>query len=412
MAKLWNKDDPIIRSLLETDVYKIMMMYLIWKHYPNLRVTFSFINRTEVRLPDYVDLLEFQKQLREIERMRFSDEDIAHVASWGMHEVGFLNALRDLELTAPTIERRDGAFWIVATGSWFEQTLWEIYVLAIGSELYMRGRARKDGISEAGLWDELNRRTTAKIEIFRANPGVKVSQFGLRRRASGPVEDHVTMRFLDECPGTITGVSNVYLAKQLGVEAQGTNAHELAMALVALARHESDGAVRDAVYHVLELWQRLYGHKALIMLDDTYGSDRFRAHLPRKFAEDYRGFRHDSGDPIEYGEQTIEFYRNLDIDPSEKMIIFSDGLTAEKAVEIFDHFAGRIIPLFGIGTSLTNDLGLVRPLSLVMKIVSAAGNSAVKLSNNLNKATGDEAEVAAIQRIFGYTNRLREEVVY
>jgi nicotinate phosphoribosyltransferase len=148
------------------------------------------------------------------------------------------------------------------------------------------------------------------------------------------------------------------------------------------------------------------------MLDDTYGSDCFRRFLSRKYAEDFRGFRQDSGDPFEYGEKTIRYYEGLGINPKEKMIVFSDGLTPERAVEIHNRFVGRIISVFGIGTNLTNDLGFIKPLSLVMKIVSAAGNPAVKLSNNLDKATGDPREIEEIKRIFGYTNEYREAVVY
>jgi nicotinate phosphoribosyltransferase len=170
--------------------------------------------------------------------------------------------------------------------------------------------------------------------------------------------------------------------------------------------------MRDAPYEVLGLWQKLYGHKSLIMLDDAYGSDVFRKYLPRHYLEDFKGFRHDSGDPFQYGEDTIALYKANGINPENRIIVFSDGLTPQKAIELLEQFRGRIMVAFGMGTNLTNDFGVIKALSLVMKIIEAAGNPAVKLSNNLNKATGPADEVAYYKDVFGYTNTAREAVVY
>jgi nicotinate phosphoribosyltransferase len=156
--------------------------------------------------------------------------------------------------------------------------------------------------------------------------------------------------------------------------------------------------MRDAPYVVLKLWQKLFGYKSLIMLDDAYGSDVFHKHLQRKYLEDFKGFRHDSGDPFAYGEAVIALYNSHGIDPRNKLIIFSDGLNPRKAIALMEHFRGRI-------TSL-------KALSLVMKIMSAAGNPAVKLSNNLNKATGPTDEIEYYMKVFGYTNTASETVVY
>jgi nicotinate phosphoribosyltransferase len=170
--------------------------------------------------------------------------------------------------------------------------------------------------------------------------------------------------------------------------------------------------MREAPYLVLEHWQRLFGHKSLIMLDDTYGSEIFRRDLPRHYLDSFRGFRHDSGDPFAYGEAVIQLYQQYGLDARTKVIIFSDGLTPDKVLKLYEHFNGRIIVLFGMGTNLTNDFGVLPALSLVMKIIEAAGNPAVKLSNNLNKATGLPEEVEYYMSVFGYTNTAREAVVY
>jgi len=411
--KLWNAGDPIIRRIDENDVYKVLMMYMMWSYYPNLQVKFGFKNRTmSVPLAQYVDVQELKEQLQAYADLRFTDELIAVYRRWQMFPEEFLQYLKTIKLTAPLVCVTDGTLQVTTQGRWDNVTLWEIPTLCIISELYGRGFAREHGISEIALWEEGNKRLDEKIALFNANPDLRIAQFGLRRRFSGLWEEHATNRLLSETKGVFTGVSNMYLADYFDVEAVGTNAHEAPMAVTALARHVSPQAMREAPYKVLKLWQRLYGHKSLIMLDDAYGSDTFRKDLPSYYLKSFKGFRHDSGDPFAYGEDTIALYKAHGIDPAGRLIIFSDGLHPQKVVDLLNRFNGRIMVAFGMGTNLTNDLGLIKPLSLVMKIVEAAGNPAVKLSNNLNKATGDPAEVAYYKEVFGYTNTASQEVVY
>ncbi len=409
---LWQPGAPIIRRVDENDVYKIMMMYLIWSEYPNLHVKFGFKNRTaSVIVGDYVSRDELVEQITYTAQYRFGEEVIALYRSWGLFPEEFLEALKQLKLSVPTITDDGASLQIETSGLWFNDTSWEIFVLPIVSELYGRGRAQAEGISETALFNEGDCRLSEKIAFFKQHPYLQISQFGLRRRFSGLWEEHVTERLLSETE-VITGVSNMYLADKYHVPAQGTNAHELPMVLTALARHSGPKAMRDAPYLVLRQWQKLFGYKSLIMLDDAYGSEAFRRQLGREFLESYRGFRHDSGDPYAYGEAVIKLYQTYGIDHRSKVIIFSDGLNPELALKLYNHFKGRIMVLFGMGTNLTNDMGLIQPLSLVMKITEAAGNPAVKLSNNLNKATGNPAEVEYYKSIFGYTNTARQTLVY
>ncbi len=410
---LWADDGPIVRRIDENDVYKILMLYLIWTYYPNLRVKFAFKNRTiGIPVGQYVRVAEVQEHLDAYAQLRFTDEIITVYRSWSMFPEDFLAWLKTITLTPPKVEKNGDDLRISVEGLWTDVTLWEIPVLCIVSELAARGYASTNDTDEVALYDEGNRRLQEKVHIFQQHPDLRIAQFGLRRRFSCLWEDHVTEVLLSECGPVFTGLSNMYLADVMGVEAVGTNAHELPMALTALARHTSPQAMRDAPYKVLKLWQRLYGHKSLIMLDDAYGSDVFRKHLPRHLLNAFKGFRHDSGDPIQYGEDVIHHYEINGIDPSGRVIIFSDGLNPQKVVQIADHFRGRIGVAFGMGTNLTNDMGHIKAWSLVMKIAEAAGNPAVKLSNNLNKATGDPAEVAYYKHVFGYTNTASEEVVY
>jgi nicotinate phosphoribosyltransferase len=410
---LWQKDAPIIRRIDENDVYKILMMYLIWKYYPNLNVSFGFKNRTvDVSLAHHIDLGELTEHIGETATLQFTPQVIAIYRSWDMFPEDFLQYLPTLRLNQPTVSVSNGLLHIETSGNWLRDTLWEIYILCIVSELAAKGRATEAGLSESQLWKIGDDRLTEKIALFKAHPDLRIAQFGLRRRFSALWEDHVTERLVTECREVITGVSNMYLADRFGVPAQGTNAHELPMALTALARHSSPQAMRNAPYEVLGLWQKLYGHKSLIMLDDAYGSDVFRKYLPRHYLEDFKGFRHDSGDPFLYGEDTIALYQAHGIDPRNRVIVFSDGLTPQKAIALLEQFKGRIMVAFGMGTNLTNDFGSLKALSLVMKIIEAAGNPAVKLSNNLNKATGPKAEIDYYSEVFGYTNTAAEAVVY
>lgn len=411
MVQLWKKDAPIISSLLETDVYKFLMLNYIFRYYTNLRASFTFINRTNVDLLQYVDIDELRAQLAHVASLRFSEEEISHLMSWGMFQSAFPGNLREFRLQMPDVSVVDGKLSVTADGLWSHSTMWEIPTLAIVAELYGRGRAKAEGISEDALYRSAMERLEAKVSFFNAHPELRASQFGLRRRFSGPWEETMTKFILDET-SLFTGVSNVSLARDLGVEAQGTNAHELPMAAYAYARGKSNFDARRSVYDVLRDWQTLYGQKALIMLPDAYGTDAFLDKLPDDYVYDWRGFRQDSGDAVAFGEQIIAHYQKYAVNPQEKLIIFSDGLTPERMQELHQRFAGRIGIAFGVGTNLSNDVGLIKPLSLVMKLSKVNGLPTVKLSDNIAKATGDTAEVEAAKRIFGYSATFNEKAVY
>ena len=412
--RLWNRDRPIIDSLLEIDVYKLLMLNFIDRFYPNLDVRFEFKNRTKnVRLTDYIDEGELREQLRHVEGLHFTEGDVTYLRRWGVFPEYFLRQLTQVQLS-PLYVKRDheaGTYSIQADGLWTEATLWETIVLAIVNELYTRGYVEKHGLSERTLSQEGDRRLAEKIQMLREHSQVKFAQFGLRRRFSAPWEEYVTRRLLNETPLSVVGVSNVRLAHDLGVEAVGTNAHELPMALYALARHESNEVARQASYEVLRKWQMLYGQRLLVMLPDTFGTTSFLDSLPRQYALDWRGFRQDSGSPVTFGEMVLDFYQKQGIDPRDKLIIFSDGLGIRKMLVLHECFSPKIGVSFGWGTNLTNDLG-VPPLSLVMKLAEAAGRPTVKLSDNIAKATGPIAEIEIAKRIFGYDVSFNEQPRY
>ena len=412
MTLLWDKDSPIIKHALETDVYKILMLFYIWTYYSYLEVTWEFKNRTiTVPLARYISIGELREQFQAVTKLRFSNTEIAYLNDWGMFHSGFLKTLQELRLSLPEIEEANGQLSIKVTGTWFETTLWEIYILAIVAELYGRGRAKADGISERKLYNKGIENAQEKINFLNKHPYLKIALFGLRRRASGPWEDVMTEMFIEQTDNII-GVSNIHLAQKYNVEAMGTNAHELAMVEYAVSRHMSPFTVRQSPYEVLRKWERLFGHKALIILSDTFGTDAFLRELPPDIALRWSGHRQDSGDPFEIGEKIITDYLHRNINPSVKRIIFSDGLNCQKMLQLYNRFVNKILVSYGWGTNHSNDLSLIHPLSAVMKLTFAAGNPTVKLSDNLAKGMGPEKEQQVAKEIFGNINEFYEATTY
>lgn len=414
MNRLWVKDAPIIDTMLETDVYKILMLYFIWRFFPNLRVKFAFTNRTtSTKLAREVSIPMLKEQFTHVQTLRFTDDQLDHIFSWGMHpREDFLEDLKTIRLPDVLVEEtEDGQLKIEVEGSWFHATLWELYVLPIVSECRTRFLIGEDEQKHRQIIQEGEKRLLEKTELIK-DLRWKIALFDLRRRLSGMWERHSTDIVLNEVSDHISGISNVQVAWEQGKEAQGTIAHEVWMALAALRRHESDEAVLASIYEVLEKWQSIYGHKALIMLPDTYGSDLFYQHVPRHFLWDWKGPRQDSGDPIEFGEKRIVDYEDARIDPKSKLFLFTDGLTVPKMINIENTFYGRVNGGFGWGTNKGHDVPLIKPLSMVMKLVGAAGNHAVKFSDNISKAIGDQAEQAEMKQIFGYDVAYDEKPVY
>lgn len=271
------------------------------------------------------------------------------------------------------------------------------------NELYFENFAAANGLDIEQLHAEGDKRLDEKITYFQANPDIKVAEFGTRRRFSWSWQRHVTERLQQECPDNFVGTSNVALAMKLGCRAIGTFAHELPMVYAGIADAEGED-IRDSHDEMLNDWYETYGANLSIALSDTFGSDFFFEGFGGLRAMEWRGTRHDSGDPIEYGEKTIDFYEQHNIDPNHKTVVFSDGLDIEKVDRIARTFRGRLGFMFGIGTDLTNDLGL-EPLNIVMKATHVRlpdGQEAdlVKLSDNAGKHTGPEEKIKEYQDVF------------
>jgi len=410
--------DPIVRSLLDTDFYKLLMLQLIRHLHPDVTATFSVINSSKsVRLAEIVDEGELRDQLDHARTVRFTRKELIWLAGntfYGrtqMFGADFLAWLADFRLPEYELSVRDGQYELHFAGTWAEASMWEIPALAILNELKSRAAMRDKGrFALDVLYARAKARLWGKVERLGELPDLRISDFGTRR-PHGFLWQRWCVEALKEGLGErFIGTSNVLLAMDADLEAIGTNAHELPMILAALA--EDDAGVAAAPYTVLEDWRAHYGGNLLIALPDAFGTTSFLDKAPDWLA-DWTGFRPDSAPPIEGGEQIIRWWREKGRDPRDKLLIFSDGMDVDSIEETYRHFHGRVRMSFGWGTNLTNDFrgcapyeatGL-DPISLVCKVVEANGRPAVKLSDNPAKATGDPAEIERYLRIFGGAGR-------
>ncbi|MER9073921.1 nicotinate phosphoribosyltransferase [Mesorhizobium sp. M0904] len=417
------KLDPIVRSLLDTDFYKLLMLQMIWGMYPKVDATFSLINRTtSVRLAEEIDETELREQLDHARTLRFSKKEMIWLGGntfYGRKQIfepEFLAWLETFRLPEYDLSKRDGQYELAFSGPWMYTTLWEIPALAIINELRSRAAMRAFGpFALDVLYARAKAKMWAKTERLKALPGIRISDFGTRRRHSFLWQRWCVEALKEGIGEAFTGTSNVLLAMDNDLEALGTNAHELPMVFAALTNSEKE--LKQSPYNVLQDWQRYYGGNLLIVLPDTFGTAAFLRDAP-DWVADWTGFRPDSAPPIEGGEKIISWWREKGKDPKQKLLIFSDGLEVETIEETYRHFRGKVRMSFGWGTNLTNDFEGCAPtetnrldaISLVCKVTEANGRPAVKLSDNPAKSTGDEKEIERYLRIFGQKDRVEQLV--
>lgn len=417
------KLDPIIRSLIDTDFYKLLMLQMIWKLYPDVDATFTLINRTKtVRLAEEIDEGELRAQLDYARTLRLTKKEAIWLAGntfYGTKQIfepEFLAWLAGFQLPEYELSKKDGQYVLNFHGKWKETTMWEIPALAIINELRSRTVSKNMGLFTLDvLYARAKAKMWAKVERLRDLPGLRISDFGTRRRHSFLWQRWCVEALKEGIGPAFTGTSNVLLAMDSDLEAVGTNAHELPMVRAALAN--TDEQLLSSNYNVMRDWNRLYGGNLLIVLPDTYGTAAFLRNAP-EWVADWTGFRPDSAPPIEGGEKIIDWWKKMGRDPRQKLLIFSDGLDVDAIIDTYRHFEGRVRMSFGWGTNLTNDFagcapreieGL-KPISLVCKVSEADGRPAVKLSDNPKKATGDAAEVERYLRFFGTEDRVEQAV--
>lgn len=434
--------DPITRSLLDTDFYKLLMLQFIWKHFPTTRATFSLLNRTtHVRLADIVDVHQLQEQLEHARKLRFYKSELIWLAGntfyghRGIFEPAFLEWLeKDFRLSEYDLAIKDGQLSLTFHGLWTETTLWEIYALSTVNELKTRAALKQLTEFELDiLYARAKTKLWEKMERLRGVPCLKISDFGTRRRHSFLWQEYAVKAMTDVLGESFSGTSNAYLAYKHDLEAIGTNAHELPMALAAMANDDEE--LKTAQYRLLDLWQQTYQGELLILLPDTFGTTQFLRNAP-DWVADWTGQRIDSKDPFLAGDEYITWLEKRGRDPRKKLLIASDSLDVENILSLHAYFAGRILDgsspaefqkasdflnekrwtpdrrirfSSGWGTLLTNDFRNCNPhgdngfspISLVCKLNDADDRPAVKLSDNYQKAMGPKDEVERYQRVFG-----------
>lgn len=434
--------DPITRSLLDTDFYKLLMLQFIWKHFPRTRATFSLMNRTtSVHLGNIISLHELREQLHATRKLRFHKSELIWLAGntfygrRGIFEPAFLEWLETgFQLSDFDLSVEDGQLSLRFDGLWTETTLWEIYALSVIDELKTRSSLKKLSEFELDiLYARAKTRLWEKMERLRGVPGLSLSDFGTRRRHSFLWQEYVVKAMSDVLGPSFSGSSNTFLAYKHDLEAIGTNAHELPMALAAMAN--TDDELRSAQYRLLELWQQTYQGELLILLPDTFGTTQFLRNAP-DWVGDWTGQRIDSKDPFVGGDEYVAWLGQRGRDARRKRLICSDALDVDKIIALHAHFGGslrngatpddfktssdfcdgaRWMPhrkirfSGGWGTFLTNDFRncnprgdeSFNPVSLVCKLSEVDGRPAVKLSDNYSKAMGPPEEIERYRRIFG-----------
>jgi nicotinate phosphoribosyltransferase len=424
-TRVWNhkwKIDPIVRSLIDTDFYKLLMCQSIFRNKPDTVVQFSLINRSHsIRLADLIDEGELREQLDHVRSLSLTRGESTWLRGntfYGKRQMfrpDFMEWFEGLRLPPYTLEKHEGQYELTFEGKWPEVMLWEIPALSVLMELRSRKVLEQLGRFEIEvLYARAMTKLWEKVTRLRDIDGLRIADFGTRRRHSFLWQDWSVQALNEGLGAKFTGTSNCLIAMRREVEAIGTNAHELPMVYAALAK--TDAELARTPYQVLADWQEEHEGNLRIILPDTYGTEGFLRNAPDWLAS-WTGMRIDSGDPAVGAETAIRWWQDRGEDPRQKLVIFSDGLDVDQIEALHRQFLGRVKVSFGWGTMLTNDFrGLaaadaLAPFSLVCKAVSADGFPTVKLSDNPNKALGPKDEIERYKRVFGVGAQKAQAVV-
>jgi nicotinate phosphoribosyltransferase len=436
MYQVYDPDEYIVRSFLDTDFYKFTMGDFIFSNpfFANAIVTFRLKCRTKgIKLGEVIPIEHLERELDHAMRLRPTNSEIYYLR--GMDIYGdrmlsepYLQFLKTIEQLPPfKINVTNGDLELEFTGPWKSVTYWEIFALEIINELYHKYLIKKHLTSTVDRNRYLMTGLTRfldKVKIIKQHPGLTYSDFGTRRRASARHQEELVTIAANELPDQFRGTSNVYLAHKLNLMPIGTDAHETKMVPAGLADIASNGdrdAIRASQHEVAKAWWKKTGFGLSIALTDTYGTKFIFETAPPELAVDWKGTRHDSGDRFRYTEKAIQWYRRHGVNPENKIIIFSDGLELNSMIQNYYYCRGKINSTNGWGTNKTNDfeprpdIGLI-PLSLVVKPsrVSFGGESRglVKLSDNIAKAMGTPEDIARYKGYFDYDQTYFEPCTY
>ncbi|TXD97700.1 nicotinate phosphoribosyltransferase [Psychrobacter frigidicola] len=398
---------PIITSLLDNDLYKFTMLQAMLHQFPQTHGVYRFRCRNNedasYPLADIKDALE--QQLDSLCELRFLQDELDYLRGLRFMRSDFVDYLELFKLKRRfiTVSTDDeGRLFIDIEGPMIQAMFFEVFVLAIVNELYFNALSNPSVIEEGqrrldekvALLHNYTEQQTAQKKIVDEPPFI-VADFGTRRRFSKVWQAHVVETLHKAEPKIVSGTSNVFLAKKLNMTPIGTMAHEFMQAFQAL-----DVRLRDSQKAALESWVHEYRGDLGIALTDVVGMDAFLRDFDLYFAKLFDGLRHDSGDPYVWGDKAIAHYQKLKIDPKTKILTFSDGLDLHKAWELHQYFNDRIKTSFGIGTNLTNDMGIT-PLNIVLKLVECNGQPVAKLSDSPGKTMiNNDTYLAYLRQVF------------
>lgn len=376
----------IITSLLENDMYKFSMGQAIYHQFSDYKTTWTFKCRnTDVKFTAEM-VEEIKEQIKAYCGLRFTEDELTYLENIKWIKGSYVDFLRlwqprfeDFEITA----NAECGLSIETRGTWLNTSMYEIPTLAIVNEVYFRMNYNYDTLITS--FKERLEEKFANLKSGKWYVGV-FSEFGLRRRLSAEAQELVVEKFSHlndtaHCASRFVGTSNVYLAKKFGLTPVGTMAHEWIMC-VGQGNHKHNPAYSN--WYALDAWVKEYGVLNGTALTDAITTDCFLKDFQLTYATLFSGVRHDSGDPIEWGEKMIEHYENLGIDAKTKTLLFSDSLNFERADKLFRHFNGRAKVAFGIGTYLSNDT-IATPLNIVMKTTLCNGQDVAKISDTPGK---------------------------
>lgn len=395
---------PVVRSLLENDLYKFTMWQSLLHSHPGAQAEYSFVCRNTPVYPLSELKADVETELDRLCTLSFADDELTYLRGLRFIKSDFVDFLTLFRFQRHFVKvsTEGEQLRIVAEGPLVHVMSFEIFVLYIVNELYFR-RLPNDESVLAVARQRLNAKVAllkdARKELVAESDPFVFFDFGLRRRYSGAWHEEVVQTFAREVPEHFRGTSNVYFAKKFGLTPIGTMAHEY------LQAYQSFGfRLRDFQKAALEGWVQEYRGDLGVALTDVVGMDAFLGDFDLYFAKLFDGLRHDSGDPIEWAEKAIAHYRKLNLDPMTKRLVFSDGLNLPKAIDLYRRFHGRVPTTYGIGTDLSNDTPH-KALNIVMKILSCNGQPVAKLSDSPGKTLCEnETYLAYLRQVFNHQN--------
>ncbi|HEY4489935.1 MAG TPA: nicotinate phosphoribosyltransferase [Candidatus Paceibacterota bacterium] len=411
---------PPVRSLMDVDFYKFTMGQFIFIKFRGTEVTFKLIIRDpDVLVGALIREDDLRQSLDYMMGVAFRRTDLYYLRGINLYQANMFNEsylefLENFRLSPYKLEMKGESIELEFSGPWETATMWETIAVAIVNELYNRAVMRSIPDQDLiEIYENAEGKLIRKLELLSDN-NIRFSDFCQRRRHSFLWQKHAVGFTARNFPELLVGTSNTWMAFHYDLIPIGTNAHELPMVLTAL--EDSEQEMLRQQYRVPLLWQEVYGPGLRIFLPDTYGTAQFFENAP-KFLLDWKGFRQDSGDPVQSGYRYINWLKRHGVDPKSKLMIPSDGLDVGSMIEIQKELGDKINLSFGWGTLFGNDFRgchpkypLLRPFSMVCKVVSANGRPCVKLSDNIGKATGPKEEIERYIWIFGNRGRISQVV--